>query len=274
MTTARQVLDALWGFVWVQLTSLVFALSLFAMIAVTAVVDLPVARYDALLAGGIALTLLLWWRGWETSREVGVITAFHVLGLIMEIFKVHHGSWSYPDEGVTVIFGVPLYSGFMYAAVGSYICQAWRRFTLRVTGYRPVAMTALAVATYVNFFTHHWWWDVRWLLVVAFLIEMRRTDISFTVRGRRYAMPLSIAFVLVGFFLWVAENLGTLLGAWQYPHQVQIWELVHVGKLGSWALLVTLSFALIATVKLSEGTLYGTRGDTPTVQRAPQDDPD
>lgn len=271
---ARQVVRALWSFVWVQVQSLVFALSLFAMIAFTAVVELPVPRYDALLAAGIVLTLVLWWGGWESTREVGVITAFHILGLVMEIFKVHHGSWSYPDEGVTVVLGVPLYSGFMYAAVGSYICQAWRRFNLRVTGYRPVAMTILAVATYVNFFTHHWWWDVRWLLVVAFLVEMRRTVISFTVKGKRYAMPLPIAFVLVGFFLWVAENLGTLLGAWQYPNQAQIWELVHVGKLGSWALLVTLSFALIATVKLAEGRLYGSPGTSPTVQREPNEHAD
>jgi uncharacterized membrane protein YoaT (DUF817 family) len=31
----------------------------------------------------------------------------------------------------------------------------------------------------------------------------------------------------------VAENAVTLLGAWQYPNQAGIWQLVHVGKWGS-----------------------------------------
>lgn len=42
---------------------------------------------------------------------------FHLIGLALEIFKVHMGSWSYPEEGYVKIFGVPLYSGFMYASV-------------------------------------------------------------------------------------------------------------------------------------------------------------
>ena len=56
--------------------------------------------------------------------------------------------------GLAEIGGVPLYAGFMYAAVGSYICQACRRFDLRVTtiaGCPPPR----CVAAYANFFTHH-----------------------------------------------------------------------------------------------------------------------
>ncbi|WP_258862682.1 DUF817 domain-containing protein [Marinitenerispora sediminis] len=64
---------------------------------------------------------------------------------------------------------------------------------------------------------------------------------------RRYRMPLALSFVLIGFFLWVAENAATLFGAWSYPHQEAAWALVHPSKFGAWALLVTVSFVLVAS---------------------------
>lgn len=53
-----------------------------------------------------------------------MILGFHLLGLALELFKVHQGSWVYPGEAVTKVGGVALFAGFMFAAVGSYICQA------------------------------------------------------------------------------------------------------------------------------------------------------
>ena len=270
MTTARTVAAGLLRFAWLELQSLLFAAVIFAAIAMTAVVPLPIARYDALLVIGIVLTLVLWWTGWESGREVAVITAFHALGVTMEIFKVAAGSWAYPEDALTKVAGVPLYAGFMYAAVGSYIVQAWRRFDLRVTGYRPVPLTVLAIAAYLNFFTHHWIPDVRWLIAAAFVWFMRRTVIHFTVGPHRLRMPLALSFVAIGFALWIAENLATFLGAWQYPNQREFWEAVHVGKFGSWSLLVSLSFVLVATVKQFEGRLYGHPGDNPSVLPWPQ----
>ena len=252
-------------FAWLQLQSLVFAAVIFAAIAITSVVALPIPRYDALLIIGVVLTLALWWAGWESGREVAVICAFHLLGVTMEFFKVHAGSWAYPDDGFTKVAGVPLYARFMYAAVGSYIVQAWRRAELRVSHFRPVPMTILAVAAYLNFFTHHWMWDLRWLIAVLFVIEMRRTMVHFTVGTHRYFMPLAVSFVAIGFGLWLAENAATFMGAWEYPNQRDIWEAVHVGKFGSWSLLVSLSFVLVATIKRFEGELYGVRGQRPTV---------
>jgi uncharacterized membrane protein YoaT (DUF817 family) len=264
--TLRRVSSFAARFTWLQLQSLVFAIIIFAAIAVTSVVTLPIPRYDALLIIGVALTLGLWAAGWESGREVAVICAFHLLGVTMEIFKVHAGSWDYPGDAFTKVAGVPLYAGFMYAAVGSYIVQAWRRLELRVSHYRPIPLTILAVAAYLNFFTHHWIWDLRWLIAALFLVEMRRTMVHFTVGTHRYFMPLSVSFVAIGFALWLAENLATFLGAWQYPNQAEIWESVHVGKFGSWSLLVSLSFALVATIKRFEGQLYGVRGRRPDVQ--------
>lgn len=246
-----------------------FAGVIFAAIAVTSVVPLPIPRCDALLIIGVALTLGLWVIGWESGREVAVICAFHLLGVTMEFFKVRAGSWGYPDDAYTKFAGVPLYAGFMYAAVGSYIVQAWRRLELRVTHYRPLPLTLLAVAAYLNFFTHHWIWDLRWVIAALFVIEMRRTMVHFTVGTHRYFMPLAAAFVAIGFALWIAENAATFLGAWQYPNQTEIWEAVHVGKFGSWSLLVSLSFVLVATVKRYEGELYGVRGQRPPVEVDP-----
>jgi uncharacterized membrane protein YoaT (DUF817 family) len=187
--------------------------------------------------------------------------------LALELFKVRQGSWSYPDTGHASIGGVPLYSGFMYAAVGSYVCQAWRRFDLRITGYRARSTAVVAALVYLNFFTSHVTWDVRIPLALILLAVTWRTSVHFTVGERRYAMPLALSFVLIGFFLWVAENAATLLRAWQYPSQESVWTLVHPAKLGSWSLLVVVSIVLVASVKAHEGHLYGTPRDL-TVLRA------
>ena len=98
---------------------------------------MPVARYDALLIYVIVVQVAFVVLRLETWRELCVICAFHLIGLALEVFKVHAGSWSYPDAGAVRIAGVPVFSGFMYASVGSYICQAFRRFDLRVGEVHP-----------------------------------------------------------------------------------------------------------------------------------------
>ncbi len=272
LTRARGLLTQLWRFGMVQLRCCGFAAAIFAGLAVSSLLwgryDLPLARYDALLLWVVAVQAVFLVMRWETWRELAVVCAFHLVGLALEVFKVAIGSWEYPDPGVATVAGVPLYSGFMYASVGSYICQAFRRFDLRVTGYRWLPVTLLAVAAYLNFFTQHLLLDVRLLVAVGFLVVLWRSRVWFTVGAVRYWMPVWLSLLLIGFFLWVAENMATLLGAWRYPHQQQGWEMVHAGKLGSWALLVALSFVLVASVKAWEGTLYGHRDPRVEVARA------
>ena len=255
-------------FGWLQLQCCLFAVAVFVGLAVSKVIPLPLARYDALLAYGLVVTVVFFLLGLETTREVAVIFAFHLIGLALELFKVRVGSWAYPEDAWAMVAGVPLYSGFMYAAVGSYICQAFRRFDLRVNRFPWLPAVVLAAMAYANFFTHHYLPDLRWLVALGFVVALWRSRVSFTVGERRYAMPLSLSFVLIGFFLWVAENGATWLGAWQYPDQAAFWQLVHVGKWGSWALLVSLSFVLVAAVKRWEGTFYGDVGTTPSVTSA------
>ena len=67
----------------------------------------------------------------ETWAEARVILVFHVVGTIMELFKTAAGSWIYPEPSILRIADVPLFSGFMYAAVGSYIARIWRIFEPR-----------------------------------------------------------------------------------------------------------------------------------------------
>jgi len=62
-------------------------------------------------------------------------------------------------------------------------------------------------------------------------------------------MPVVLGFVCTAFFIWIAENIATFLGAWKYPDQLVAWTFVHVPKIGSWSLLVIISFILIAELK-------------------------
>jgi uncharacterized membrane protein YoaT (DUF817 family) len=65
-------------------------------------------------------------------------------------------------------------------------------------------------------------------------------------------MPLVVAALLTAFFLWIAENVGTLTGTWLYPGQ-KGWQLVSLAKLGSWYLLLYLSFVLVTLVHRPRG---------------------
>ncbi|MBP3962870.1 DUF817 domain-containing protein [Paenibacillus lignilyticus] len=248
----RRALLQLVRFGWEQAWSCLFPVVIFASLALTQLVQIPwLPRYDLLLL--ICLTMQ-WWMvrsGLESSDEVKVITLFHLIGLALEIFKVHMGSWSYPGEGYTKVFGVPLYSGFMYASVASYLCQAWRRMDVELVRWPPFPVAvALAVMIYLNFFTHHYWIDARWWLSALVLLVFWRTWVTYMVGGTRYRMPLAPSFVLIGFFIWIAENVATFFGAWEYPDQAESWRFVHVGKVSSWLLLVIVSFLIVATLKL------------------------
>ncbi|MEV6835792.1 DUF817 domain-containing protein [Streptomyces sp. NPDC051133] len=247
-SSVRQLLD----FAWTQTRACAFAIALLSGVAVSTLLPgLPVARYDLLVVYGVLLTMLFWLRGWESGRDIAVITVCHVIGLAFELVKVSLGSWSYPEPAVLKFAGVPLYGGFLYAAVGSYICRAWHLFDLELTRYRPRATAAVAAAIYLNFFSHHWLPDARWPLAGLLVAVTAGTSARFTVRGVRRHMPLALSFVLIGFFLWVAENLATYVGAWRYPYQLHGWQPVSVEKFGAWSLLISITVVLVAAVRPS-----------------------
>jgi uncharacterized membrane protein YoaT (DUF817 family) len=211
-----------------------------------------IPRYDLLLAIALTIQGVMVWAGLESRDELKAITLFHAIGFALEVFKTSSSirSWSYPDPAYTKILGVPLFSGFMYAAVGSYIIQAWRVLHLRVRHHPPYWMAALiAAAIYANFFTHHFLGDYRWYLAACALGLYARTTVVFRPFDRDRTMPLLLSFLLIGFFVWLAENLSTFFGVWKYPNQIGAWATVHVGKWSSWSLLVIMTFTIVAGLK-------------------------
>jgi len=210
--------------------------------------DWPLHRYDALFLFAISTQIIFLWKRLETWEEARVILLFHLTGTAMEWFKVHAGSWAYPEPGLFKLMGVPLFSGFMYASVGSYIARVIRIFDMRFAPYPPFWMTmVLAVAIYVNFFSHHFLPDIRLALFAATILLFARTRIWFRVSVREWWMPLPVAAFLCSFALWAAENIGTATGTWLYSGQIP-GQWVSFAKLGSWYLLLYVAFVTVTVV--------------------------
>lgn len=232
-----------------------FPVFIFLMLALSQVLPLPIARYDFLLFACLGMQALMLATGLETRDELKVISLFHLLGLGLELFKVHVGSWSYPEAAFFKVWGVPLYSGFMYASVASYMIQAWRLLRLRFVHWPPaVVVVPVGTLIYLNFFSNHVLPDIRFLLMAAVLLVFRRTWVAFTPAAKQRGMPLVLAFLLIGVFVWFAENIATYLGAWQYPHQQDGWRVVSLHKLTSWALLVIVSMMIVVQLKRLKGS--------------------
>lgn len=238
-------------FGYLQALSCIFPVIIFAALAFSKFIEISfLPRYDFILLVCILAQVFMLASKLETWDEFKVICVFHVIGLALELYKVHMGSWAYPEEAYSKFFGVPLYSGFMYASVASYICQSWRRLGLQIYAWpKPFYTIAISFLIYANFFTHHFTYDIRWGLKVLLFLVFFRTIVAFRLHDTIYKMPLILSFLLIGFFIWIAENITTFLGAWQYPDQQAAWSLVHIGKISSWFLLVIISIIIVAQLK-------------------------
>src|SRR6185312_10061859 len=98
-------------------------------------------------------------------------------------------------------------------------------------------------------FTHHFFFDVRWIFVFMIIWAFRKTDVHYTPNKIERQMPLLLGFILIGFFIWLAENIATFFNAWKYPNQYQAWHLVSFSKISSWFLLVIISVIIVAQLK-------------------------
>jgi uncharacterized membrane protein YoaT (DUF817 family) len=218
----------------------------------------PIARYDALFAFAVSTQAAMLLFRLETWQEAKVIGLFHLTGTAMEIFKVNAGSWAYPEDAFFMVVNVPLFSGFMYASVGSYIARVIRIFDMRFAPYPPFWITTvLAVSIYLNFFSHHFLPDIRLALFAATVIVFWRTRVEFTL-GRAYALPLPLAALFASFFLWIAENIGTLTGTWVYAGS-RTFEMTSISKLGSWYLLLYVAFVTVTLVIREPLNIKGSR---------------
>ena len=211
--------------------------------------DAPLSRYDALTLTAALIQIALLALRMETWEEAKVIALYHGVGTVMEVFKTGVGSWVYPEASLLRIAGVPLFTGFMYASIGSYIARVWRLFDFRFAHHPPRwATLVLAAAIYLNFFSHHVVWDMRWALFAATAVLFGRTWVYFKVWRVHRRMPLLVGFGLVSLFIWLAENIGTVTRVWLYPGQKAGWSMVSYQKFGSWFLLMIVSYVLVTLV--------------------------
>lgn len=236
-----------------QARAALFAGTFLFLIFASSYIAIPgLHRYDFLFIAAVLIQILMLVFKLETIDEAKTILLFHLIGLVLEIYKTHPaiGSWSYPEPGYLKIFAVPLYSGFMYASIGSYIAQAWKGFDLKLINYPHYLYSIiLGALIYLNFFTNHFIYDLRLFLIAAIFILYRKTWVEFTPDKKVYRMPLGLSFVLIAVFVWIAENIGTFYGAWQYPSQIHAWEIVSFHKITSWFLMVIISFIIVAYLK-------------------------
>ena len=103
------------------------------------------------------------------------------------------------------------------------------------------------MAIYVNFFAQHYLPDARPALFAATVLLYWRCWVVFHIGDNLYRMPFVVAGVLTAFFLWIAENIGTRTNTWLYPGQ-ENWHWVSLQKMGSWYLLIFVSFVTVSLV--------------------------
>lgn len=253
MNGLKKNVSLLLTFAKIQALCCIFPLAVFFTLAVTHIINIPfLPRYDFIFLVLILVQILMVKLKLETIREVKIICLFHILGLILEIFKVNIShSWAYPEFSYLKILNVPLYSGFMYASVGSYVVQSWNKLKLNVEFWPPLWLSfSLSILLYINFFTNYFIYDFRYFIILAIVLVFWRTNFIFSIDGEKYhKMKALLSFGLIGFFIYIAENIASFFKAYQYPNQVETWKFVGFGKMSSWFLLVIVSIVLVVNLK-------------------------
>src|SRR5471030_1961332 len=80
-----------------QALSCIFPVLVFGMLGLSHLFTGLLPRYDFMLIACVVIQIILYLTKIETADEVLVICLFHLLGLVMELFKVRIGSWAYPE---------------------------------------------------------------------------------------------------------------------------------------------------------------------------------
>ncbi len=201
------------------------------------------SRLDWLFMAAALYQVHLLHQGFERRDEALLVLVFHALAMGMEIFKVRHGCWVYPGAGVLSISGVPLFTGFMYSAVGSWLCRSWRlhRVSFTTLPTKPLLLT-LGLLAYGNFILQHFGRDCRWLILGLAIAVLHPVRCCFD--GRPARLPLAPLLLAAATLIWLAENLCTFTGVWFYPSQLGAWQAVSLSKIPAWFLLLVLTFAL------------------------------
>lgn len=239
---------------WLAMSAAIFAILLLLAFVVSYQMSWPIGgiyRYDALLIYALLIqAALIYWK-LEIPREVVVIAVFHLMAMLMELFLTSPaiGSWHYGEAGVMRIANVPLFAGFMYSAVGSFLARGLRVFQASFSHMPRIGWLAvLAILSYANFFVQHFLIDSRNGLFVLSIILFFKTTMQFQLNQHVYRVYFLPVLLFLAGLVWLAENIATYNNIWRYPSQVETWHIVGVGKLGSWYLLLTLSLVLVLLV--------------------------
>ncbi len=90
-------------------------------------------RYDILFIYALVIQVLLYKVGFESKRDILVVTICYLIGLSMELIEVSiNHSWAYTCNDIFYIASVPIFTGFMYASVGSYMAKEFKLLKLKV----------------------------------------------------------------------------------------------------------------------------------------------
>lgn len=224
---------------------------LFFLIA-TKYFEVPgIYRYDLLFIIAIVIQIVLITFKLETPKEVLAIVVFHICAMVMEIFKTSPsvGSWAYPEASLLAIGTVPLFTGFLYSSVGSYMTRAWRinKFVFTSLPNRWV-LFLIGILIYVNFFTNHFVTDMRWVIFVLLVIIFWKTKLHTTLTTKSYVIHPLVSNALLALFVWLAEQIGTFARVWIYPNQVAEWTPVSFHMFTSWYMLLIFSFVIISLI--------------------------
>lgn len=244
----------LWHFFVANLRASYFGAFLLSIFLLTEVIPVPlISRYDFIFLAAVGFQICALIFKFEKLKEFAVIIIFHILATGMELFKTNPaiGSWTYPAVASAVfVFGtVPLFTGFLYSAIGSYISRAFVFLKLSFENFPAYFhLWLIAIFIYLNFFTHHFFYDLRYLLFAYIFIIFFKTKANFEVYKKRRSMPFLLTAFLTTLFVWIAENIGTFTRIWLYPSQLANWHIVSLNKIGSWFLLLILSFALVSII--------------------------
>jgi len=239
-------------FIYKQAKAAIFGGVLLIALLVTKYISVPgIYRYDLLFIIAIITQVILILTKNEEPKEILVIAIFHICAMTMELFKTSPavGSWAYPEPAIFAIGSVPLFTGFMYSAIGSYIARSWRinHFEFKNLPSKPKLLT-IGILIYANFFTNHFIYDLRYLLFAYLLALFWKTKFYVDLSHRRYQVHPLLTNFLFAFVIWMAEQAGTFARAWIYPNQADGWHPVSFHMFTSWYMLLIFSFVLISLV--------------------------
>ncbi len=247
-----------WVFAVTQAWAGLFGLLLLGAVWVTQSVTLPwFGRYDWLLIFAVMIQAIMLLARLQKPTELLIVAVFYLLGLGIEVFQTSSAvqAWAYPDSGSLVLGNAPLFAGFLYAAIGSYIFRLWRITRMEFTNYpRQRYAALLALAIYINFFTAHVLYDVSYLLLLAALILFWRTRASYVNNGKKRHMPFLLPVLIAPLLILLAEKFAAFAQLWVYTEEPN-----SLSKILTWLLLLLFSCIIVDLLRSHSGPSSTTR---------------